>query len=160
MLNPLPPHDYCASQQLRRGIFLTEQLGAGLSCRYLQEQDEAAARQRFERQASRLHHLVSTSAIPSIYASPYAVLTGSIPLVEGVPLEEHIRSLSKGLVRRIYSGGRRSGRLTKWVQPLAAMAAASRLLRTLLGAMQPMPSGQLSQKERMHSHGKQGSGIS
>eukprot|EP00891_Asterochloris_glomerata_P007339 jgi/Astpho2/7339/Aster-01934 len=65
--------------------------------RYLQEQDEAAARQRFERQASRLHHLVSTSAIPSIYASPYAVLTGSIPRVEGVHLEEHIRTLSKSL---------------------------------------------------------------
>ena len=79
---------------------MTEHLGARSSCRYLQEQDEAATRQRFERQASRLHHLVSTSAIPSIYSSPYAVLTGSIPLVEGVPLEEHIRTLSKGLVRR------------------------------------------------------------
>lgn len=95
-----PPQMFCPSAP-PQGMSPSQQLGAHASCRYLQEQDEAAARQRFERQASRLHHLVSTSAIPSIYASPYAVLTGSIPRVEGVHLEEHIRTLSKSLVRRV-----------------------------------------------------------
>ena len=128
VLDPLP-HTMLAPPSSCAGTSLTEQLGARSSCRYLQEQDEAAARQRFERQASRLHHLVSTSAIPSIYASPYAVLTGSIPLVEGVPLEEHIRTLSKGLVRHLYTFGGPACRVTcwsgcshwqSWQQPLVA----------------------------------------
>ena len=119
---------------------MTEPLGARSSCRYLQEQDEAAARQRFERQASRLHHLVSTSAIPSIYSSPYAVLTGSIPLVEGVPLEEHIRTLSKGLVRHTWAQGRQSGFYDEGGAATDSHGSSLFVVHSLLGAVHPSDS--------------------
>eukprot|EP00955_Chlamydomonas_euryale_P080648 363450-Chlamydomonas_euryale.AAC.1 len=45
----------------------------------------------FAKRVGALHHLLSTSAQPGIFNSPYAASTGTLPAVGGVPLEEHLR---------------------------------------------------------------------
>lgn len=56
------------------------------------QEAEAAARRLFEDKVSKLHHLVSTAAQPGIFSSPYALATGSIPVVLGAPVEEHLKA--------------------------------------------------------------------
>lgn len=47
---------------------------------------------------SRLHHLVSTATQPGIFSSPYAVATGTLPVIMGQPVEEHLRAATKAAV--------------------------------------------------------------
>lgn len=56
-----------------------------------QQATEEAARKLFDDKISKLHHLLSTSAQPGIFNSPYSVATGTVPAVAGLPIEDHLR---------------------------------------------------------------------
>lgn len=56
---------------------------------------EAAARKAFDDKVSRLHHLLSTTSQPGIFNSPYAVATGTVPIIAGAPVEDHLKSAFK-----------------------------------------------------------------
>ena len=53
---------------------------------------------KFQKKASKLHHLLSTSNVPGIYRSPYQALTNTVPLVDSIPVEDQIRANRKSLV--------------------------------------------------------------
>lgn len=53
---------------------------------------EGAARSAFNTKIAKLHHLLSTSSQPGIFASPYALAAGNIPMVAGAPVEDHLRT--------------------------------------------------------------------
>eukprot|EP00879_Flechtneria_rotunda_P010431 GHRR01010907.1.p1 GENE.GHRR01010907.1~~GHRR01010907.1.p1 ORF type:complete len:359 (+),score=175.27 GHRR01010907.1:313-1389(+) len=63
--------------------------------RYQQQQAEQAAKQHFDVQVSRLHHLVSTASSPGIFNPPAAAATGELPRVACLPLEHHLRTASR-----------------------------------------------------------------
>mmetsp|Transcript_10360 Transcript_10360/g.18005 ORF Transcript_10360/g.18005 Transcript_10360/m.18005 type:complete len:436 (+) Transcript_10360:97-1404(+) len=56
---------------------------------------EAAAQAAFSNKISKLHHLLSTASQPGIFASPYQVAAGTVPVVAGAPVEAHLRSAFK-----------------------------------------------------------------
>lgn len=59
---------------------------------------EEVARHMFDSKISKLHHLVSTAAQPSIFNSPYSLATGTMPTVAGLPVEEHLKASIKSQV--------------------------------------------------------------
>lgn len=67
-------------------------------CSAIKEQEEQAAMARFQKQSSKLHHLLSTSTVAGIYRSPYQALTNTVPVLEKIPLEDQIRASRKSLV--------------------------------------------------------------
>lgn len=74
-------------------------LAAVIGYRALREQEEEAAMAKFQKKASKLHHLLSTSNVPGIYRSPYQALTNTVPLLDNIPIEDQIRANRKSLVR-------------------------------------------------------------
>lgn len=60
---------------------------------------EAQARKLFDSRIGNLHHLMSTAQQPGIFNSPYAVATGSLPVVMGMPLEDHLKATFRSQVR-------------------------------------------------------------
>lgn len=56
---------------------------------------DEAARKLFDQRIGKLHHLVSTAAQPGIFASPYQMATGTVPLVAGKPVEHHLKASFK-----------------------------------------------------------------
>ena len=54
---------------------------------------------KFQKKASKLHHLLSTSSVSGIYRSPYQALTNTVPLLDSIPIEDQIRANRKSLVR-------------------------------------------------------------
>lgn len=56
------------------------------------------ALERFEAQAARLHHLVSTAAVPGVFGAPLEAAAGLAPLVEGLTIEEHLQRACKAQV--------------------------------------------------------------
>lgn len=69
-----------------------------LCCSAIKEQQEQAAMAKFEKHCSKMHHLLSTTAIAGIYKSPYQAVTNTVPLLSGTPLEDHIRTNIKHMV--------------------------------------------------------------
>jgi len=67
-------------------------------CSAIKEQEEQAAMARFQKRSSKLHHLLSTSAVAGIYRSPYQALTNTVPVLDKSPLEDQIRASRKSLV--------------------------------------------------------------
>ncbi|KAF6256605.1 hypothetical protein COO60DRAFT_91972 [Scenedesmus sp. NREL 46B-D3] len=62
-----------------------------------QQQQQQAAKQHFDAQVSRLHHLASTSCRPGIFG-PAMTAAGAVrepPAVAGQPLEQHFRAAAK-----------------------------------------------------------------
>eukprot|EP00197_Chlamydomonas_leiostraca_P012889 CAMPEP_0202862614 /NCGR_PEP_ID=MMETSP1391-20130828/3592_1 /ASSEMBLY_ACC=CAM_ASM_000867 /TAXON_ID=1034604 /ORGANISM="Chlamydomonas leiostraca, Strain SAG 11-49" /LENGTH=419 /DNA_ID=CAMNT_0049542169 /DNA_START=192 /DNA_END=1451 /DNA_ORIENTATION=+ len=53
---------------------------------------EAAARRAFDDKVGRLHHLLSTASQPGIFNSPYAIATGTVPIIAGAPVEDHLKT--------------------------------------------------------------------
>ncbi|KAG1670166.1 hypothetical protein FOA52_000878 [Chlamydomonas sp. UWO 241] len=56
------------------------------------ESARAHGQELFSERVGSLHHLLSTSNQPGIFNSPYAVATGTVPVVAGITLEEHLRA--------------------------------------------------------------------
>jgi len=46
-------------------------------------------------QVAQLHHLISTTSQPGIFASPYALATNTVPVIAGAPVEEHLKHLKQ-----------------------------------------------------------------
>ena len=67
-------------------------------CSAIKEQEEQAVMARFQKRSSKLHHLLSTSAVAGIYRSPYQALTNTVPVLDKFPLEDQIRASRKSLV--------------------------------------------------------------
>ncbi len=62
------------------------------------QEAEERARKLFSDKVSRLHHLVSTATQPGIFSSPYAVAAGTLPVIMGLPVEDHLRAATKAAV--------------------------------------------------------------
>lgn len=56
---------------------------------------DETARKTFDERISKLHHLVSTTSQPGIFASPYQMATGTIPVVAGKTVEHHLKQAFK-----------------------------------------------------------------
>jgi hypothetical protein len=56
---------------------------------------ETAARKTFDERIGKLHHLVSTTSQPGIFASPYQMATGTVPVVAGKTVEQHLKQAFK-----------------------------------------------------------------
>ena len=54
-----------------------------------------AARKIFDDRVGKLHHLVSTTSQPGIFASPYQMATGTVPIVAGKTVEQHLKQAFK-----------------------------------------------------------------
>jgi len=69
------------------------------------EERDAAARAAFDKAAERLHHLVSTRAIPGVYNPPAAAsaaaagVPGAMPTAFNVPVEAHLKHATVRLLR-------------------------------------------------------------
>lgn len=61
---------------------------------------EDTARKLFDQKVGKLHHLLSTSSQPGIFNSPHAMASGTLPLVLGSPVEDHLKASFKSQVRR------------------------------------------------------------
>lgn len=83
------------NQETRQQLADEEQTTVNLQRKLAEEEAKLA----FERKISRLHHLVSTTAQPGIFNSPYTIASGIIPLVAGKPVEEHLKSNIKQQVK-------------------------------------------------------------
>eukprot|EP00878_Enallax_costatus_P013947 GHUV01014584.1.p1 GENE.GHUV01014584.1~~GHUV01014584.1.p1 ORF type:complete len:446 (+),score=179.98 GHUV01014584.1:898-2235(+) len=59
---------------------------------YQQQTAEQLAKQHFDAQVSRLHHLTSTMSIPGIFNPP---LVAATPTAAGLPLEQHLKTAAK-----------------------------------------------------------------
>ncbi len=62
------------------------------------------ARERFEERVGRLHHLVSTRAVPGIFSPPFEVAAGLVPVVEGLTIEEHLQRACRAQASRSIGG--------------------------------------------------------
>lgn len=49
--------------------------------------------------ARNLHHLVSTKSISGVFNSPYMRLSGRVPTIRGVEVEQHLTISAKDLLR-------------------------------------------------------------
>ncbi|DBA66376.1 TPA: spermatogenesis-associated protein 17 [Trebouxia sp. C0005] len=85
-----------ADSNARMRALAEQQLQASICA--IKEQEEQAAMARFQKQSSKLHHLLSTSTVAGIYRSPYQALTNTVPVLEKIPLEDQIRASRKSLV--------------------------------------------------------------
>lgn len=65
-------------------------------------EQEAKAREEFDKTTQRLHHLVSTKVQPGVYNPPYAQNLNQVPSAFGIPLETHIQV---GNVRYLRTNG-------------------------------------------------------
>jgi len=77
-------------------------------------QEDAArekAQTRFGNTIQKMHHLVSTTAQPGIFNSPYAYVNGGPPAVGGVPVEAHLHGTTRGLLKSQRLSPRKSQRL-------------------------------------------------
>ncbi len=72
-----------------RGVLAEEGERAAYTQKALAQE---AARAAFDEKISRLHHLLSTSSQPGIFASPYALAAGTVPVIAGAPVEEHLKA--------------------------------------------------------------------
>lgn len=63
-----------------------------------QEEQEATGRAKVSHLACKLHHLRSTASCYGLYASPYHV--GYQPTAFGVPVEEHLRTAIRPVIRQ------------------------------------------------------------
>jgi hypothetical protein len=59
----------------------------------MEEMKRRTGREAFLKRSKKCHHLVSTRTQPGVYRSPYQVASGTVPTVDGTPIEEHLRSL-------------------------------------------------------------------
>ncbi|KXZ56281.1 hypothetical protein GPECTOR_1g246 [Gonium pectorale] len=59
------------------------------------QEAEERARKLFADKLSKLHHLVSTSSQPGIFNSPYSIATGTLPVIMGLPVEDHLKTAVK-----------------------------------------------------------------
>jgi len=62
------------------------------------EQQEQQGRKKVAELAARLHHLRSTDTLPGLYNSPYHV--GYHPTAFGVPIEEHLRTAIRPIIKK------------------------------------------------------------
>lgn len=69
---------------------------------YQRSQEQEATRQHFQKTIKDLHHLVSTSATPGIFNSPYDVVNGSVYMMDDVPLEDWLRLARRAKVQVIH----------------------------------------------------------
>ncbi|KAG2485005.1 hypothetical protein HYH03_016208 [Edaphochlamys debaryana] len=69
------------------------------------QEAEERARRLFAEKVSKLHHLVSTGTQPGIFNSPYAIATGTLPVIMGLPVEEHLKSAMRAQVLATQAGG-------------------------------------------------------
>lgn len=53
---------------------------------------QESARAAFDEKVGKLHHLLSTQSQPGIFASPYALAAGTVPVIAGAPVEEHLKA--------------------------------------------------------------------
>jgi hypothetical protein len=79
-------------------------MNAGLKQKSVEEAQKAEQRQMelmkwrtgreaFVKRSRNCHHLVSTRAQPGIYRTPYHLASNTVPTVDGIPIEEHLRTL-------------------------------------------------------------------
>ncbi|GLC33151.1 Spermatoproteinsis-associated protein 17 [Pleodorina starrii] len=59
------------------------------------QEAEERARKLFQDKLSKLHHLVSTTVQPGIFNSPFSIATGTLPVIMGLSVEEHLKSTLK-----------------------------------------------------------------
>ncbi|DBB13461.1 TPA: spermatogenesis-associated protein 17, variant 2 [Trebouxia sp. C0006] len=85
-----------ADSNARMRVLAEQELQASICA--IKEQEEQAAMARFQKRSSKLHHLLSTSAVAGIYRSPYQALTNTVPVLDKSPLEDQIRASRKSLV--------------------------------------------------------------
>ncbi|EFJ43791.1 hypothetical protein VOLCADRAFT_95923 [Volvox carteri f. nagariensis] len=92
------------------------------------QEAEERARKLFADKLSKLHHLVSTSVQPGIFNSPYSIATGTLPVIMGLTVEEHLKSTIKaqlGLQPDASGGGLSGG---------SSLAGSGKLLPPLRGS--------------------------
>ncbi|PNH07657.1 Spermatogenesis-associated protein 17 [Tetrabaena socialis] len=63
------------------------------------QEAEERARRLFADKVAKLHHLVSTATQPGIFNSPYSIATGSLPVIMGLPLEDHLKGSMRAQLR-------------------------------------------------------------
>lgn len=95
----------------------TSELGSitnsGLEAKALEHAEEAEqkrletmkwnnGREAFMQRAKNCHHLLSTRAQPGVYRSPFQVVSGTVPMVDGAPIEDHLRALPSVQVGDVY----------------------------------------------------------
>lgn len=51
--------------------------------------------------AQNLHHLVSTKSVSGVFNSPYMRLSGRVPTIRGVEVEQHLTISAKDLLRYV-----------------------------------------------------------
>ncbi|GLI65479.1 hypothetical protein VaNZ11_009017 [Volvox africanus] len=95
-------HDYYARkrylQQVReRNQHIRAELNLEAERAIIMQRQEAEERARnlFADKLSKLHHLVSTAVQPGIFNSPYSIATGTLPVIMGLTVEEHLKSTLK-----------------------------------------------------------------
>lgn len=88
-------HDFFARKAYIQSVVvksnaLREKLAAQLEQQRREEEEKKAAEnhEEFKKVTQNLHHLVSTTAVPGIYKSPY--MQSQIPTAFGIPIEEHL----------------------------------------------------------------------
>jgi hypothetical protein len=59
------------------------------------EQMEVRSRAAFLKRARKLHHLVGTRLQPGVYRTPLQVASGTVPTVDGTPVEDHLRIIQQ-----------------------------------------------------------------
>lgn len=97
-------HDFFARKAYIQSVVvksnaLREKLAVQLEQQRREEEDKKAAEnhEEFKRVTQNLHHLVSTTATPGIYKSPY--MQNQIPTAFGIPIEEHLCRGVKDILR-------------------------------------------------------------
>ncbi|GFR47175.1 hypothetical protein Agub_g8868 [Astrephomene gubernaculifera] len=116
------------------------------------QEAEERARKLFADKLSKLHHLVSTSVQPGIFNSPYSIATGTLPVIMGLPVEDHLKSAVKAQLAALgqpHGGGNSAGAASGGGGSLAG----SGRLPPLMGG-----SGRLPQSAGGGSRSRSGSG--
>lgn len=97
-------HDFFARKAYIQSVVvksnaLREKLATQLERQRREEEDKKAAEnhEEFKKVTQNLHHLVSTTATPGIYKSPY--MQDQIPTAFGIPIEEHLCRGVKDILR-------------------------------------------------------------
>jgi len=97
-------HDFFARKAYIQSVVvksnaLREKLASQLEQQRREEEEKQAAEnhEEFKKVTQNLHHLVSTSATPGIYKSPY--MQHQIPTAFGIPIEEHLCRGVKDILR-------------------------------------------------------------
>jgi len=97
-------HDFFARKAYIQSVVvksnaLREKLATQLANQRREEEEKKAAEshEEFKKVTQNLHHLVSTTATPGIYQSPY--MQDQIPTAFGIPIEEHLCRGVKDILR-------------------------------------------------------------